>query len=230
MSDRESGTAAPAPGGAGQPGAVPLFREAYFPTFVFYRDLPGAAGLNAQLLTAIRAQREADREGIVRSNEPRLGGWHSRNELHRHADFAFLADQIRTFAREAVESLAYDPACPIDIDNMWSIINPPGSHNRTHIHPNSLWSGVYYVQAPPKAGRISFVDPRTQHLMHAARYDPDKPRTADTWVEVYYEPTPGRMLLFPSWLYHSVETNLTEETGEAGERVIISYNLYQRRA
>ena len=32
--------------------------------------------------------------------------------------------------------------------------------NHPHIHPNSLFSGVYYVKSNPQAGRLKIHDPR----------------------------------------------------------------------
>jgi uncharacterized protein (TIGR02466 family) len=43
---------------------------------------------------------------------------------------------------------------------MWANINPPGGMNRAHQHPNSLWSGVYYVKAPKNSGHLKVDDPR----------------------------------------------------------------------
>ena len=37
------------------------------------------------------------------------------------------------------------------------------------------------------------------------------------------KPTPGKMLIFTSWLYHCVDPNLSDEKGKAGHRVIISF-------
>ncbi|MEL7463027.1 MAG: TIGR02466 family protein [Pseudomonadota bacterium] len=211
-------------------GGPPVFREAYFSTFIFYSDIDDAEALNRTLLSAIRAERAKDEVGVVRSNVPTLGGWHSHDQLHSDPDFAPLTDRIHTFSAEIARSLDYDPAWPLTIDNMWAIVNPPGSHNVSHIHPNSLWSGVYYVQAPSKAGKIQFTDPRTQHVMQTPRLDPAATPNSDSWIDVFYEPTPGRMLLFPSWLYHSVGPNLSEEKGEAGERVVISFNMFQKKS
>ena len=42
-------------------------------------------------------------------------------------------------------------------------INYPGGFNRPHLHPNSLFSGVYYIKAPKNSGNIIFYDPRS-HL------------------------------------------------------------------
>ena len=79
-----------------------------------------------------------------------------------------------------------------------------------------LWSGVYYVQSNADSGRIFFTDPRYQATMYSPRYAPGKDRKAEVWSEVYYQPIEGRLILFPSWLMHEVEPNLSESEGKAG--------------
>lgn len=219
-----------APDGSGSAGGLgALYLERYFPTLIYFRDFPDGAALNARLLAAIRAIRAEDEAGIERSNVPGLGGWHSRNDLNHRPAFAPLTERITATAAEVSAQQRYDPHWELGIDNMWAIINPPGAHNKSHIHNNVLWSGVYYVQAPENAGRIVFQDPRTAALMLLPRRDTGQQPPADQWSEVYFQPIPGRILLFPSWLYHAVEPNMASGEGEAAERVIISFNLYQRR-
>ena len=113
---------------------------------------------------------------------------------------------------------------------MWSIINPPGSSNRAHVHPGCLWSGVYYIQAPEGAGNIEFIEPRTPHLMNQPKYQPKSKRGKENWTKVRFEPTAGRMLVFPSWLYHAVDPNVAKEAGRKAHRIIVSFNLNQVRA
>jgi uncharacterized protein (TIGR02466 family) len=48
---------------------------------------------------------------------------------------------------------------------MWANINPPGGYNRPHMHPNSLWSGVYYIKTPKNCGHLKLEDPRSVALM-----------------------------------------------------------------
>ena len=213
----------------GEDRAGELKREAYFPTLLFIRDFPNAEALNLALAQAIRAQRAEDASGITRSNTPELGGWHSRNGLHRHSDFQAFAERIQATATEVAHNLDYDPEWPLMVHDMWAIINPPGSFNTSHVHPNCLWSGVYYVQVPEGAGRISFTDPRDANVMLRAVLRPDADRPQETWTEVLHEPVPGRAIIFPAWLYHAVEPNTNPGTGEAAERIIISFNLHQRR-
>ena len=46
------------------------------------------------------------------------------------------------------------------LGNMWANINPPGAYNKLHCHPNSLFSGVYYVKSEPNSGRLKIHEPR----------------------------------------------------------------------
>ena len=206
-----------------------LYREAYFPTFIYRCDFPDADALNEQLLDAIRREKASDETRIEKSNLTDLGGWHSHDELHLQSDFRDFAKRVEKVAAEVSKQLNYSTECSTTIDDMWSIVNPVGSYNRSHIHPGSLWSGVYYVQAPENCGAIKFTDPRTQNMILSPQLNQDRPSAKGTWTSVQYDPYPGRLMLFPSWLYHAVEPNLTEEKGEASERVCISFNMTQSR-
>ena len=55
------------------------------------------------------------------------------------------------------------------LGNMWANINPPGGMNRAHQHPNSLWSGVYYIKAPKNSGHLKIDDPRSVACMSRPR-------------------------------------------------------------
>ncbi|HEX9583560.1 MAG TPA: hypothetical protein VGB36_03550 [Gammaproteobacteria bacterium] len=35
--------------------------------------------------------------------------------------------------------------------------------------------------------------------------------------------------MFPAWVGHAVQPNLASETGPKGDRISVSFNLYQRR-
>jgi uncharacterized protein (TIGR02466 family) len=205
-------------------------KKTYFPTLVFQMDIGEADSLNAGLLKSIYAERERDKAGIARSNFTELGGWHSHNDLHKSAEYAGLVAKIGEATQKMSVELGYHKDYEMQIGTMWSIINPPGSANRAHVHPGCLWSGVYYIQAPEGAGDIEFIEPRTALLMNQPRYIPKQRRPKDCWTKVRFAPTPGRMLFFPSWLYHAVDPNMTKETGDAANRIIISFNLNQRKA
>lgn len=44
---------------------------------------------------------------------------------------------------------------------------------------------------------------------------------------MHYEPVAGRLILFPAWLGHEVQPNLSKLKGKAGDRISISFNYLQ---
>jgi uncharacterized protein (TIGR02466 family) len=206
-----------------------LVAESYFPTLILFRDLPNAAELNGALKPAIYAWRDADPAGIVRSNVAQAGSWHSGLDMGSRPQFAMLVGEIQAHAESLFADLGYDPAFRPWLSNMWANIHPRHGYNRSHMHPNALWSGVYYVQSPPRSGRILFADPRAQALNNRPFYPADRPTPPLGWTEVYYEAIEGRILFFPAWLRHEVEPNLSDLEGDAGDRISVSFNFTQQR-
>jgi uncharacterized protein (TIGR02466 family) len=94
-----------------------------------------------------------------------------------------------------------------------------GASNAPHIHGGCYWSAVYYVRADEgEGGDLVFHDPRMPGLvMHA----PDlKPRAGGGEQQVSTRPAAGMLILFPSWLAHSV----TPWRGQ-GRRISVAFNL-----
>lgn len=204
-------------------------KKNYFPTMVFSLDVANPEDLNDRLKKAIYAERDADQEGISRSNFKGLGGWHSQNNLHKKKEYKELVGHIGEATTKISDELGYAKSHELSIGTMWSIINPPGSSNRAHIHPGCIWSGVYYIQAPENSGNIEFTDPRTMVLMNQPKFIPNQRRPKDCWTKVNFTPVPGKMLIFPAWLYHSVNPNMSTEEGDDANRIIISFNLNQTK-
>ncbi|MEP4856334.1 MAG: TIGR02466 family protein [Lentilitoribacter sp.] len=215
------------PTGARIPKRHFLFQTQIYEFQLPKRDIPP---LNAALIHFIREKHHQDQKGIQRSNFKALGGWHSNNDLHKDSDISGFCDLIHRNATQIGDDNGYHSGWPLTITAMWSIVNPPGSTNRSHIHPGCLWSGVYYVHAPKDTGDIEFTDPRTANLMLKPKYADRSERPIHTLSNHRFSPRAGRMLIFPSWLYHSVAPNLSKELGAAGERIVISFNLSQRKA
>jgi uncharacterized protein (TIGR02466 family) len=178
----------------------------FFPTTIFSDSLAPdrAAALNSRLLELIRGERDRDPKGTPKSTYRQLGSWHSHTKLHKEPEYAEILEIIQGYAAFISQTKGYDPQHVLKVTTMWSIINPPGGSNMAHVHPGGLWSGVYYIQAPENCGRISFIDPRTANVMQAPVYDADRPRESDTKTKVFITPEAGKIVIFPSWLYHAV--------------------------
>ena len=107
------------------------------------------------------------------------------------------------------------------LGNMWANINPPGGYNRPHLHPNSHFSGVYYVKTPKDSGNLVCNEPRLgAHMVMPTRKNGKPPK--ELWREVQLEPKEGRIIVFPSWLWHLVEPNQSNDI-----RISVSFNFIQ---
>ena len=112
-----------------------MHKEYYYPTQVYFTDLPGNESLNAALKPAIYAWREQDPIGVVRTNTPQLGAWHSPTDMHVRKEYNVLTAEIFEFMHGVYDDLKYDPAFEPVCDSMWVNINPRYSYNRHHTHP-----------------------------------------------------------------------------------------------
>ena len=100
---------------------------------------------------------------------------------------------------------------------MWAIVNTGGSANLRHQHGNSTISGAYYVRAPVNSGDIVFYDPRPAPVYsHPNTTNPNFLNAQVNGVS----PKEGALVLFPSFLDHSVNENIS-----SSERIVISFNI-----
>ena len=105
---------------------------------------------------------------------------------------------------------------------MWANINYPGNANRPHLHPNALFSGVYWIKAPEKSGSLMLYEPRpgVQCTMPNRKEGKLPP---ELWREVHYTPRAGTAVMFPAWLWHEVRPNQSNDI-----RISVSFNFLQR--
>jgi len=192
-----------------------MFRELYFPTPIYIADIKHPT-LNQELERDILAWSNRDK-GMIRTN---IKGWHSDTNMNELPEYAKLVDMLYSAQRTIYDQEYYESE-PF-LGNMWANINPPGGSNRAHIHPNSLWSGVYYVKAPQNSGQLKIEDPRSVALMSRPRQK-DVPKPDRLLREHHYEPKTGRLIMFPSWLNHCVDPNNSNDI-----RISVSFNFMQK--
>lgn len=192
--------------------------DLWWGTPVFAFSWPNAESVNSQL-KAIILERSQQAPGLSRSN---VGGWHSGDDLLSWPSPAVVNLKewiLEGFKRATVRTgngQGYKGRAQV---SCWANVNGPGDSNDVHNHPNSAWSGVYYVDVgtsvddAEKSGFINFFDPRAGAGMCE---DPfglfGKGRQ--------FKPLNGQMLLFPSWLMHGVSAYRGQ-----GKRISIAFNI-----
>ncbi len=193
-----------------------MITEYHFPTPVYIQETPNAVELNQYLEQKIIQWSQQDK-GVSKTN---AGGWHSTTDMNRKEEYNVLTKELFNMQEEIFkkEFLTQKPV----LGNMWANINYPGNSNRPHLHPNSLFSGVYWVKTPEKSGNLMLYEPRPGvHTTMPNRKEGKLP--PELWREVHYQPKAGTVVMFPSWLWHEVRPNESNDT-----RISVSFNFLQR--
>jgi len=189
-----------------------MIKEQFFPTNIYGKDVK----LDNQLFEKEIVEWSKRDPGVKKTNR---NGWHSTTEMHKIPVFQPLVNELFIMMNDIwkEEWLDREPV----LGNMWANINYPGGYNRPHVHPNCLFSGVYWVKGNKDSGTLAINDPRPgiQTMMPAIK--PGKP-PKHLWREAHLEPVPGRLIMFPAWLWHCVEPNKTNDI-----RISVSFNFIQ---
>ena len=184
-------------------------------TPIFQATFPDAAPHNDRLRELIlkvnRAHAEAA-NGIGASKS-------SQRILHwTDPSVAWLTARIRAAATALTTAVLGDVAaevCQGFIAEAWAVVYGGGGSLRPHIHHDSPWSGVYYVDTEAideadEAGYLQLMDPRPAAVARQSSVGALRIR-----------PVPGRMVAFPGWVYHSVKATHPEQ----GLRISVAFNV-----
>jgi len=217
------GQSRPQPSAAPEPQVARLFE-----TPVIVDTLPDAPAINVQLKEIILAQRERE-PGVLISNEG--GGWHSRTDMLSWGGepAATLLERVIRSADKFTADIRSQGAPRFRWHpEMWANVSGNGAYNSMHAHPGSFHSAVYYVEdgyagssGPELGGELVLLDPR---MPGVAMNSPDLRFTVPGGEPAHWEakmrPAAGRIVMFPSWLNHSVRPYLGD-----GLRISIAINL-----
>jgi uncharacterized protein (TIGR02466 family) len=158
-------------------------------------------------------------KGRVLSN---VGGWQSHDLfLNEKTDKRIkpLFFNILNELKELIQQIELQDSYRLNESSLqfWININGQENYNQLHNHPRSFISGVYYVKVPKNSGNIIFHHPNTLMKFWYQQYT--KGITHDSHPLVFVTPEEGKLVLFPSWLEHVVESN---KTGK--KRISIAFN------
>ena len=188
-----------------------------FPTLIGRLQVPDAELMNQNLKALIMAE-EREYASVGQSN---IGGWHSRSDFlcRREPAVSALSTWLRWALRRMIDGTAGANAFQGALSTYaWATICRAGAYHAPHSHPDSAWSGVYYVDPgcgpadQPLSGVLEFLDPRAGVEAVTAPGDP-------YGEPVRIRPQAGLLLIFPSWLFHWVHPYAGQTP-----RVAVSFN------
>ena len=197
----------------------PRFRKndvlSLFPTFVWRSQLAEDTygPINRKLLALL----ERLTEGFAAAPGAKL-------QTEQHLDRMPEMTELNQVVAQAVESIL--GFLKIDHSGFvttgcWANIGTPGSPHKMHSHPNNFLSAVYYVTAPDGGNVISFHDPRPQRAVISPS---PREMSAENAGKADLTVGQGDLVVFPSWLFHSVPPNTSEQN-----RISIAFNFMFRQ-
>lgn len=147
---------------------------------------------------------EKTEPSVKKSNS---GGYQTHDNLHDIPVFKEFVSALERISASCCEEYL-SKQCKTIVTEMWGNINYKYCYNAAHIHGGAL-SGVFYLKAPKNCGKLILRNP-------AVRSDGQLINTPNYSIV----PENLALILFPSWLEHYVEPNLSEEV-----RMSISFNF-----
>jgi uncharacterized protein (TIGR02466 family) len=128
---------------------------------------------------------------------------------------------LRQFIEKSLHEYFMATHCPkndthLKITQSWLNWTKPGQFHHKHAHPNSLISGVYYVNAHKNSDKIFFYRDGYQQI----KFPPVEwnPYNSESW---WYPVGTNDLVLFPSSLTHMVQPVEGEDT-----RISLAFNTF----
>lgn len=103
------------------------------------------------------------------------------------------------------------------ITQSWANYTTPGQYHHKHAHPNSIISGVFYVQTNPGKDRIYFY--KTGYQQIKLKTSNWNQFNSESW---WFDSVQGQLILFPSSLEHMVQSVNDDEF----TRISVSFNTF----
>ena len=185
--------------------SVPLWQSEY-PEFEEHKEI---------FLSAIRTYKEQNpTKETALSN---VAGYQSPDTLHLVGELRPLFEYICQMGFKACADLDFID-CDIAMTSAWLNINDSRQcMNSEHVH-GEVFSGVFYLSAPEESGKLTIANPGINRMWKGCSLVNQKNQFTGETIKI--EPVEGNIILFPSYIPHSVETNNHDE-----ERISISFNL-----
>jgi uncharacterized protein (TIGR02466 family) len=104
------------------------------------------------------------------------------------------------------------------ITQSWINITEEKEHHHTHTHPNSLLSGIFYLQADSNNDNVSFSDPKKLYSSFTVEpYQHDNYTASSFMLPI----ETSDLILFQSSIPHKVESKVGKKT-----RISLSFNTF----
>lgn len=150
---------------------------------------------------------------------------HNSENLHVLETLPELHNQITQHLNQLVQVLGFDStATPFHITTSWVNRANPGAGADAHHHSNSMISGVYYPEDCGGTAPIRFHRAEHYHNLWSDLINlPEQTHTLHNTRQIVVSPSAGDLIMWPSHLSHSVDSNLGTQP-----RYSVAFNSFVR--
>ena len=184
-----------------------------FPVPIHQFDVNGFDEIKNDLIDYAYDLKNKEPEGVLISNQ---GGWQSSDFSVNNED-----DLLHSFIINCLAGFpVIDESFNIKVD-AWININKPGDYNIKHNHPGVDLAGVLWIKCPEDCGVIVFDSPTGfQSHNEINSYNDNFKNQNNLFHSYQFDPTEGKILIFPAHLNHHVKENKSNE-----DRISVSFNI-----
>lgn len=154
-----------------------------------------------------------NQSSVIKSNR---SGWQSPAYREPHDFISSLIDEIKFLLKPIYYNIGLD--VEPNLACYWYNCNGKHSYNIAHTHAGCYFSAAYYVKTPSNCGNIVFERPDLLNSWIVTERLTDR-----NWATYILPPKENLLVVFPSYLRHYVESNLTDDTDE--DRISVAFNF-----
>lgn len=182
---------------------------------IWQSEYPEFEDCRKDFLEVIKKYREENTNNIVKKSN--INGHQYIDNLHHVSELRPLFEYICQMGFKSIIDLEFIE-CDIALTSAWLNVNFERNHmNIDHIHGDTF-SGVFYLKCPKNSGKLVIPNPAINRLWNGCSLAVQKNQFTAECIKI--EPIEGNIVMFPSYISHSVEPNDHDE-----ERISISFNL-----
>jgi uncharacterized protein (TIGR02466 family) len=195
--------------------------ECWFPTPILIHQIDDSKReIISEKVDSWATQENIAKYLIVSTEENLKTSYHATHNIIEICDLLELYNEIIYCTNYFCQAMGLSHKASYTIHSWINFFEKNQTENQ-HTHYGSFLSGCYYVKAPKGAGNIVFPDATAERDMWKGIYMKNKleenPLNTNS---IGYEPIPGKLIMFQSWMPHSVSKNNSDDT-----RISIAFNV-----
>ena len=151
-----------------------------------------------------------------------VNNFHSKDRnIIEHLNLSYFQDTFISKSNEYMRNtLGYEYDHSFITQSWLNVSNHKQTHH-SHYHPNSIVSGVFYIEQPNTDDDFYFTKFESSRLLPHIPYNPE---IENTWQELHMSIEKNSLILFPSHVPHGVKQN-----NQNTSRITLSFNVMINR-